>query len=627
MIITCGEFTLIQTGTDKDAHLSNRRLLSSRIKSVFSANRSLTASITIPKTGDFMIRKFISYYKPHLKLFTLDLICAFTVAVCNLFYPVVAKNIINDYVPNRDLRLLILSGAAMLLIYCLKGGLNYFIQYWGHIVGVRIQADMRNRLFRHLQKMPFSFYDHNQTGSLMSRMVNDLQDISELAHHGPEDLLLSTLTIFGALIMMGRIDLVLAGIVAVFIPLMVLFGIKTRTDLSNAFRLMREKVAGINHTIEQSISGVRVARAYNNDAYEYEKFAASNSSYVGARGVAYRQMAIFFSGMNFLSDVLYLVTLVAGGLFCYFGRIDVGEYAAFILYTTALLNPIRTLVQSFEQLQVGMTGFERYIAILDHEPEANGTVTPDAPLKGNIRFERVTFSYQDDENLKKVVSDLSLEIRAASTVAIVGPSGAGKSTLCNLIPKFYPIDSGKITIDGYDINDLENEYLRGSIGVVAQDVFIFAGTLRDNILYGRPGATEEEVVEAAKYANLHDYILTLPDGYDTYVGERGVRLSGGQKQRISIARVFLKNPPILIFDEATSSLDNITERAIQASIEKLSRGRTSIIVAHRLSTIRNADRILVMRDQRIVEDGTHDELIRAGKYYARIYGAGEIPSV
>lgn len=573
-----------------------------------------------------MLRKFIRYYKPHLKLFILDLICAFFVALCNLFYPFVTKNIINDYVPNRNIRLLILWGIVLLLIYILKACLNFFIQYWGHIVGVYMQADMRNELFKHLQKMPFSFFDRNRTGALMSRMINDLQDISELAHHGPEDLLLSALTIVGALIMMGSINLPLTLIVGLMIPTMLLFGVKTRTALSNAFRVMREKVAVINSAIEQSIAGVRVTRAYNNDVYEYEKFNESNSGYVGARGEAYKQMATFFTGMNFFGDMLYLIVLISGGLFFYYGKIDIGEFMAFILYVTILLTPIRTLVQSFEQLQVGMTGFERFISILETEPELNGTLIPDIPLKGDIVFNNVSFSYPDeenDENEKIIVKNLSLTIEAGSTVAIVGPSGAGKSTLCNLIPKFYPIETGSITIDGFNIADLDNGYLRNQIGVVAQDVFILAGTLRDNILFGRPDASEAEIIEAAKYANLHNYILSLPDGYDTYVGERGVKLSGGQKQRISIARVFLKNPPILIFDEATSSLDNITERAIQTSIEKLSQGRTAIIVAHRLSTIRNADRILVMADQHIVEDGNHQELLAAKGHYARIYGAGE----
>lgn len=570
-----------------------------------------------------MLRKFISYYRPHKVLFIIDLICAFCVALLNLLYPLITKQVINVYVPERNLRLLIWSSVFLLFVYLAKMGLNFIIQYWGHIVGVRMQADMRSRLFKHLQKMPFSFYDQHKTGSLMSRMVNDLQDISELAHHGPEDFLLSTLTILGGLIMIGRIQLPLALIVASVLPFMILFGLKTRKNLSLAFRATREKVAGINQSIEQSISGVRVSRAYNNDEFEYEKFSTANSGYVGARGDAYKQMAIFYSGLNLMSDLLYLIALCSGGLYFYFGKINIGEFTSFILYITAMLTPIRTLVQSYEQLQLGMTGFERYLSILEHEPESNGTLIPSVPLRGNIRFDHVTFSYHDDENVKMVVSDLSLEIQAGSTVAIVGPSGAGKSTLCNLIPKFYPIDSGVISIDGYNIDELDNGYLRGNIGVVAQDVFIFSGTIRDNIRYGRPDASDTEIIEAARYANLHDYILTLPDEYETAVGERGVKLSGGQKQRISIARAFLKNPPILIFDEATSSLDNITERAIQTSIEKLAVGRTAIIVAHRLSTIQNADRILVIQDQKITEDGTHDELMRKNGTYARIYGASE----
>lgn len=571
-----------------------------------------------------MIRKFAKYYKPHLRLFILDMICAFIVACCDLFYPVIAKNIINDYVPNQNIRLFITWAAVLLGIYILKAILNYIIQYWGHIVGVRIQGDMRRELFRHLQKLPFSFFDEHKTGSVMSRMINDLFEVSELAHHGPENLFLSLIILIGAFIMLAQINLALTCITFVVLPFMLFFAFKTKKMMNEAFTETRVKTAEINANVETAIAGIRVSKAYTADKHENEKFDQVNENLKRSRAGAYKAMGIFNSGMGLFMDLLYLVVLSAGGLFFFYGKINTGEFAAYLLYMTMFLNPVNKLVAFYEQLQEGMTGFNRFCEIMEmpeEEENAENLLEPDH-LDGNICFENVTFSYEssDKEDEKPpVISNLTMDIKQGKTLALVGPSGSGKTTMCHLIPRFYDIDSGHITIDGIDISNISRYALRKNIGMVAQDVFLFNGTIRENIAYGDLDATDEEIIEAAKKANIHDYILTMENGYDTQVGERGIKLSGGQKQRISIARVFLKNPPILILDEATSALDNATEMMIQQSLEELGQGRTSIIVAHRLSTIKSADEIIVLTSEGIAERGSHEELIRAGGMYAELY--------
>ena len=577
-----------------------------------------------------MLKEFAKYYNPHWKLFALDMTCAFIVSCCNLFYPVITKNIINDYVPNQNLRLFVVWAIVLLLIYVVKAFLTYIIQYWGHMVGVRIQGDMRQELFRHLQKLPFSFYDEHKTGSIMSRLINDLFEVSELAHHGPENLFLSLIILGGSFIILAQIDIALTLITFAILPFMIFFAFKSKNMMNDAFTETRKQTAEINANVETAIAGIRVSKAYTAHEHEFEKFDVANENLKSARYGAYRAMGIFNSGMGLFMDFLYLVVLAAAGMFFFYGRIDAGEFAAFLLYISMFLQPVNKLVAFYEQFQEGMTGFKRFqeIMAMPEEPEAENPLPADH-LDGNICFENVTFHYASADETgdgagcgspsAPVISDLSLNIEHGKTLALVGPSGSGKTTLCHLIPRFYDIDSGRITIDGLDITDISRYDLRKNIGMVAQDVFLFNGTIRENIAYGRLDATFDEIVEAAKKANIHDYIMTMEKGYDTEVGERGIKLSGGQKQRISIARVFLKNPPILILDEATSALDNTTEMLIQQSLEELGRGRTSIIVAHRLSTIKNADEIIVLTADGIIERGTHEALLSSGGMYAGLY--------
>ena len=569
-----------------------------------------------------LVKRFVSYYKPHRKLFAIDMACAFIVAVCDLFYPIIAGNIIDDYVPNQDLRLLLIWSGVLLGIYLVKAVLNYVIQYWGHIVGVRIQGDMRRDMFRHMQKLPFAFFDENKTGTLLSRMVNDLQDVSELAHHGPEDLFLSLIMLVGSFIILAGTDLLLTVIIFAFLPVMVFVASKLRKGMQEAFRATRVEVGEVNANVETAIAGMRVSRSYTAASHENRKFDTANERFKLARGRAYREMGKFHSSMTLFNDLLYLIVLVAGGLFFFYGRISIGDFTKYILFITMFLKPINRLVNIFEQLQNGMTGFQRFVEIMDQKDETDtGTIEADA-LRGNIVFDHVSFRYENSDARdveSKVIHDLSMRIEPGKTVALVGPSGGGKTTICNLIPRFYEADEGTISIDGVDIRDLTRESLRRNIGIVAQDVFLFNSSIRENIAYGNLDATDEEIVEAAKKAHIHDYIMTLDHGYDTGVGERGVKLSGGQKQRISIARVFLKNPSILILDEATSALDNATEMLIQQALNDLSHGRTCIVVAHRLSTIKNADEIIVLTKDGITERGTHEELIAAGGMYAKLY--------
>lgn len=569
-----------------------------------------------------LVKRFVSYYKPHRKLFAIDMACAFIVAVCDLFYPIIAGNIIDDYVPNQDLRLLLIWSGVLLGIYLVKAVLNYVIQYWGHIVGVRIQGDMRRDMFRHMQKLPFAFFDENKTGTLLSRMVNDLQDVSELAHHGPEDLFLSLIMLVGSFIILAGTDLLLTVIIFAFLPVMVFVASKLRKGMQEAFRATRVEVGEVNANVETAIAGMRVSRSYTAASHENRKFDTANERFKLARGRAYREMGKFHSSMTLFNDLLYLIVLVAGGLFFFYGRISIGDFTKYILFITMFLKPINRLVNIFEQLQNGMTGFQRFVEIMDQKDETDtGTIEADA-LRGSIVFDHVSFRYENSDARdveSKVIHDLSMRIEPGKTVALVGPSGGGKTTICNLIPRFYEADEGTISIDGVDIRDLTRESLRRNIGIVAQDVFLFNGSIRENIAYGNLDATDEEIVEAAKKAHIHDYIMTLDHGYDTGVGERGVKLSGGQKQRMSIARVFLKNPSILILDEATSALDNATEMLIQQALNDLSHGRTCIVVAHRLSTIKNADEIIVLTKDGITERGTHEELIAAGGMYAKLY--------
>ncbi|MBP3504212.1 MAG: ABC transporter ATP-binding protein [Bacilli bacterium] len=570
-----------------------------------------------------MLKKFCKYYKPHMPLFLFDMFCALLVALCNLVYPYLTQDIINDYAPNKDLNALIISGIVLLGIYILKAILNYIIQNYGHWLGVYIQADMRTELFKKLQQLPFNYFDDNKTGTIMSRIINDLQEITELAHHGPEDIFLSLITLIGACVLMClRVNPYLTLIVFTAVPFIVLFAVIRRKHMTKAWKQMRIETGEINASVESSISGIRVSKAYTAMDHEIEKFEKANVRYQDARKKAYHQMGVFGSGMGFFNDFLYLVALVAGSLFLYYDIIDGGGFTACILYITMIINPIRTLVSIFEQIQNGMTGFSRFQEILnlDNELEPANPIILES-FNNEIKYNNVSFKYnvKDEDNEKLILKNLSLTIKKGQTIALVGPTGGGKTTICHLLPRFYEILDGSITIDGVDIRDFSLSSLRTKIGIVAQDVFLFGGTIKENIAYGNLDATDEEIIEAARLANIHDFVMTLEDGYDTYVGERGVKLSGGQKQRVSIARAFLKNPPILILDEATSALDNVTEMQIQQALERLSSGRTTIVVAHRLSTIKNANKIVVITSEGIIEEGTHEELIERKGVYESLY--------
>lgn len=566
-----------------------------------------------------MLKRFISYYKPVKKIFITDMICAFVVAVCDLFYPMITRNIINTYVPNQEFQLMITWLIVLGLIYILKVGLNYYITYYGHIMGVTMQANMRKDIFEHLQDLPFVFFDENKTGSLSSRIINDLMDISELAHHGPEDLFISIVMLVGSFLLLSTINLPLALIVFSIIPLLVFVAMKLRIRMADTFMETRVTIGEVNATIENSISGIRVSKAFSNKEKEIEKFNKNNSKFQAARKKAYKVMAEFHVGSSFIIDFLNILVLSAGAIFFFNGWINFGDFAAFLLYISNFLNPIRKLINFVEQYQSGSSGFKRFIEIMDKEIEIDEPGAEDInDIKGQIKFDDVTFAYDDNTEILK---DISFNIHAGKTVAFVGPSGGGKTTLCHLIPRFYEIEDGSISIDNIDVRKFTRRSLRKNIGIVQQDVFLFTGTVFENIQCGRFDATEEEVYEAAKNANIHDFIISLPKGYDTYVGERGVKLSGGQKQRISIARVFLKNPPILVLDEATSALDNATELLIQKSLEELSKGRTTVVVAHRLSTIKNADEIIILTDKGIQEKGKHQELLDKKGIYAELYNS------
>ena len=568
----------------------------------------------------FMLRSFAHYYMPHWKLFVFDMICALVAAGCDLVYPVVSRNIINTYIPDKNIRLILTWCAALLVIYIIQTIMQYFMQYQGHIVGVRMSACMRRDVFEHLQKLPFSYFDEHKTGVIMSRIVNDLMDISEFAHHGPEDLFISLVTVVGAFIILCTVNIPLTLITFAVLPFLVLFIIKKRSAMTMAFRKNRIEIAEVNASLENSIAGIRVSRAFTGEREEEKKFAENNQRYVTVRERSYRVMAEFFSGTNFLTSLMNVVILAAGGYCVYRGVINVGDMVAYMLFINMFVNPIKKLIQFVEMFQNAITGYVRFQELMNVEPEQDEKGAIELKdVRGEIVFDDVTFHY--DEN-KEVLSHISLTFPQGKMVAIVGPSGGGKTTLCHLIPRFYEISGGSILVDGHDIRDVTRASLRRQIGIVQQDVFLFTGTIFDNIAYGKLGASREEVYEAAKKANIHDYIMSLPEGYDTFVGERGVKLSGGQKQRISIARVFLKNPPILVLDEATSALDNVTENYIQDSLDDLCKNRTTIVVAHRLSTIKNADEIIVMDRDGIEERGTHEELLARGNgIYKELYEA------
>lgn len=567
-----------------------------------------------------LLKRFAAYYKPHIRLFALDMFCALCVAGLELLFPVITRHLLREVIPAKDLNMILLLIAALLLLYLMVTAFNYIVNFWGHSVGIRMEADMRRDVFSHMQTLSFKFYDDNRTGQLMSRVVNDLNDITELAHHGPENVLLATLMMGGSLIILSQIEWRLMLAMVILIPFMAWFAITRRGSMSSAFREVREKIADVNAQLENSISGNRVVQAFTNEKHEIGKFHKTNTLFKSAKYSAYKQMAVYMAGLSMFTYLLNVAVVGYGGFLIYRDIIDVTDLLTFLLYINLILQPIRMITNFTQMFERGMTGFRRFTEIMDERPDI-----VDAPnardlegITGHIAFRDVTFSYDDQEH---VLRDINLDIDAGKTLALVGPSGAGKTTLCNLIPRFYEVRKGVITVDGADIKDIKLQSLRQNIGIVQQDVFLFTGSIKDNILYGKVDADDDAVVEAAKRANIHEFVESLPEGYDTYIGEKGIKLSGGQKQRVAIARAFLKNPPILLLDEATSSLDNETEIKIQAALAELSTGRTSLVIAHRLSTIKNADEIVVLTDEGIQERGSHEDLMSFDGIYKSLYNA------
>ena len=564
-----------------------------------------------------MLKKFLSYYKPYKVMFIFDMLAAFVVAMAGMVYPILTRQMLNEFIPNRQSNMIIIFGGLLLGLYLIRMALNYFIQYQGHMIGVKMQAQMRTDMFKHLQKLPYKFYDDNETGKIMSRMTNDLFEVSELAHHGPENIIISSVSIIAAFVYLMTINVFLTLIIFFCVPFLLIISFSLRKRMRQAFTESRKSIAQINASVETSISGIRVSKAFNNANKEQEKFEVGNEWFVDARKKSYKAMGLFHSTTTFVTEVFNVVVLIAGGIFLYAGKIQLGDYTAFIVSVNIFLAPVRTLIQFMEQYQNGVTGFRRFTEIMETKPEEDKqTAIELTDVKGEVSIKNLNFSYDDK---KQVLENLNLEIKKGEVFALVGPSGGGKTTLCHLIPRFYAIKDDSIFIDGKDVNDLTAYSLRKNIGIVQQDVYLFNSSIKDNILYGRPDATFEEVVECAKMANVHDFVMSLKDGYDTVIGERGVKLSGGQKQRLSIARVFLKNPPILILDEATSALDNTTEIMVQQSLNALSKGRTTIVVAHRLSTVKNADCIAVIDGGKVIEKGNHSELINQNGAYAKLY--------
>ena len=566
-----------------------------------------------------LLKRFVSYYRPHRKMLALDLGASFLISATGMVYPIITNRMLNDYIPNREYRTIVTAGIIVLVLYVIRFFLRYFVQFYGHMIGVRMQSRMRTDLFAHLEKLPFHFYDDHETGRIMTRITSDLFEVCELAHHGPENLLISSVMILLSFIYLMTIDPVLTLIIFACVPLLVWVSLHFRKDMRSAFDDRRKSNARINAAVESSVTGIRVTKAYTNAEKEIEKFAVGDGEFVDASRRAYRAMARFFSSTAFITDIFNVIILIAGGLFLYDGRISFGDYSTFIVSVNLFLNPVNTLINFMEQFQNGVSGFKRFTEIMDEEPEKDAEDAEEMKeVRGEIEFKNVSYAYPSSG---EVLHHVDLKIRKGEKLALVGPSGGGKTTLCHLLPNFYELEEGNgaILIDGKDIRHLTLDSVRRNIGIVQQDVFLFAGTIRDNILYGRLDATEEEVISAAKRAHIHDYIMTLKNGYDTEIGERGVKLSGGQKQRLSIARVFLKDPAILILDEATSALDNTTEVLIQQALDELCEGRTTLVVAHRLSTIRNADEIAVVIGGEVKERGTHDELMRAGGLYKTLY--------
>ena len=566
-----------------------------------------------------MLKRFLHYYKPHKKMMLLDMAASLLISLIGMVYPIVTNKMLNVYIPEKMYSTIVVAGIIVLVLYALRMLLRYFVQYYGHVIGVKMQSQMRRDIFAHLEKLPFRFFDNHETGRIMSRITSDLFEVCELAHHGPENLLISTVMIIFSFTYLLTIDPFLTLIVFACVPILVIVTMKLRKPMRQAFDDRRKSNATINASVESSVTGIRVTKAYTNSDVEVEKFKKGDVEFVDASRRAFRAMAIFHSSTSFVTDVFNVIILIAGGLFLYAGRISFGDYSTFIVSVSLFINPVNTLINFMEQFQNGVSGFKRFVEIMDEAPEEEAEDAKELKnVQGVIEFKDVTYAYDPS---KEVLHDVNLKLEKGRKLALVGPSGGGKTTLCHLLPNFYHLDKaeGSILIDGQDIRSLTLDSIRRNIGIVQQDVFLFVGTIRDNIMYGRPDATEAEMIEAAKRANIHDYVMTLEKGYDTEIGERGVKLSGGQKQRLSIARVFLKDPAILILDEATSALDNTTEVLIQQALDELCKGRTTLVVAHRLSTIRNADEIAVVMNGCITERGTHEELMEKGGTYKSLY--------
>ena len=566
-----------------------------------------------------MLKRFLSFYGPHRLLFFVDILVALLSSALAILIPSMVRTLLNTLIPNRDVDGIILYFSLMVAIYLAKMVFEFIRMKWGHILGVRMEYDMREQIFRHIQKLSFNYFDNTKTGHIMSRISNDLNTIAEVAHHAPEDLILSFFLIVGSFFFMFRFNPVLAVISFIPLPFMLVWGVKYGGKMRKGFRRVRKKIADINSAVENSVQGIREVKSYANEELELTKFDSVNTHFRMAKEKMYTIMGVFYSGFGFLSDMYYLI-VIAGGAWLYFqSRITAADIVAFILYVNIILKPIQRLMNFTEQFHQGAASFERFTEIMDIEPDIADRPHSRSyqPVRGRVELSDVWFRYSSSPDW--IIRDVSLSVGEGESVAIVGESGAGKSTIVSLIPRFYEPQKGYITIDGHDVMDLKQRFLRENIGLVQQNVFLFDDTIRNNIMYGRPDATEEEMMEAAGHSNIYDFIMSLPEAFDTYVGERGVKLSGGQKQRVSIARVFLKNPPILVFDEATSSLDNESESLIQEAMFRLSENRTTIVIAHRLSTVRNVDRIVVLNEGEIVETGTHQSLMDLNGYYHRLY--------